>query len=147
MITYKGSLWIVIRNLLYGIGGSSLVTLIASCFLEFKIVFIIGAVVFSCFIYLALAGNSTNIVIKSEELSFYKQNKLKHRFNINKVDLYAKIRTQYGGSDCFLIVIEENRNQIVINCSMLGKNRFRRLLSDLCMAELEPIAIQIKAPK
>jgi len=142
MITYKSSLLIILRNLICATFGSGLVTMLTILFLELHITIITGAAAFLYFLYLALAGNNITIIIRGNELSFYRQQKLEHRFNLNKVELYAKIRTINGGSNCCLIVSEGNCAQTSIDCSMLGAKTFYKLLYDLNMTEFEPICLR-----
>ena len=135
MITYKSSLLIILRNLICAAFGSGIVILLLSLFLELNAAIIIGFAALTYFLYLALAGNNIIIVINGDELSFYRQQKLKHRFNLNKVELYAKVRTINGSSDCSLIVIEGSCKQTCIDCSMLGAKTFYKLLYALNMNE------------
>ena len=142
MITYKSSLLIIIRNLICAVFGSGIVILLLSLPLELNTAIIIGFVVLIYFLYLALISNNITIIISGDELSFYKQQKLEHSFNLNKVELYAKIRMINGGCDCYLIVSEGSCKQTCINCSMLGTETFYKLLYDLNMTEFEPICLR-----
>ena len=135
MITYKSSLLIILRNLICATFGSGIVILLLSLSLELNAAIIIGFVVLTYFLYLALTSNNITIIIKGDELSFYRQQKLEQRFNLNKVELYAKVRTINGSSDCYLIVSEGTCRQTCIDCSTLGAKTFYKLLYALNMNE------------
>lgn len=132
MITYKSSLFVIIKNVIYGVAGGAVLALILSWFIDNLVIAIaIAAVVGLFVVYLALFGDNIKIVIDGDDLSFYKMGKLKHHFKISEVGFRAKIKTRDGDSDCNLTVLSADGSETTIDCSMLGNSRFYKLLDSL----------------
>ena len=142
MITYKSSLFIIIKNIIYGIFGGGLAGLIASWFLELNISIIIGAVICFLICYFALVNDNIKLKIDGNDFYVYRLGKLKYHYKLDKVSLSAKIKTVDGDSDCILIVTEEGGGQTHIDCSMLGYSRFDRLLDTLGVTDPEPVEVK-----
>ena len=141
MIVYKSSLFIIAKNVFYGIFGGGFAGLVASWFsLDLIFSIPIGVLVGSFIIYSALIGDNIRVEIDGDTLSFYRLGKLKHQFQISRVGLHAKIRTSDGDSDCNLTITDEEGKSTNIDCSMLGKSRFYKLLDSLKVFD-EPVEL------
>ena len=100
----------------YGVLGGGVAALVASWFLELKFAVAIGVVLGLMIVYFALG----------------------------EVELSAKIKTSDGDSDCTLTVTESNGTETNIDCSMLGRSRFYKLLDTLHVTDPEPVAVSTK---
>ena len=129
MKIYKSSLFIIVKNVIYGICGGAVIAFILNLLLLTYLAVIIGAVVGLLIIYFAVIGDNIRVVIDGDNFTVYRRGKAKHSFNMCEVSLEARIKNRAG--DCILTVTEQNGESTRIDCSMLGQNRFYRLLADL----------------
>jgi hypothetical protein len=144
VIIYKSSAFIIVKNVIYSILGGIAVALILSWFIDANLAVIIGGAVGLLIIYFVLIGDNIRVEIDGDRLSFYRFKKLKHEFSIGKSGFNARIKTTDGDSDCTLTVIQENGEETYIDCSMLGKSRFYKLLDALRVTDPEPVEVETK---
>ena len=145
---YKSSLYIIIKNIVYGICGGGVAALIIHIWLELIPSIAIGTALGLFIIYLAVYSDNIKLVIDSEKLSIYRFSKLKHEFNLSEVSIGATVKTTYDGagsdSDCYLIITKSENEVERIDCSMLGARRFYRMLDDLEINNGDPVKIKTK---
>lgn len=148
---YKSSLYIIIKNIIYGIFGGAFATFIASIWLELTYSIAIGGTLGLLIIYFAVFGDNIRLLIDDEKLRIYRFRKLKHEFDLNEVSFSARIKTTYDSagsdSDCTLNVTKKDGETVSIDCSMLGARRFYRLLDDLEINNGAPTKLETKKKK
>lgn len=147
MIVYKSNPLIVLKNLVYAAFGGLLATMIAGWFLGATISIIIGAAIALYIMYCVLYGDNFKIVVDGDELSFYRRDKLVHRFKISEVGFRANIRSSSADSDCTLTVVKPDGSSTRIDCTTLGESRFYELLDTLKITDQEPKTVETKKKK
>jgi len=145
---YKSSLYIIIKNIVYGICGGGVAALIIHIWLDLIPSIVVGTSIGLFIIYLAVYADNIKLIIENEKLSIYRFSKLKHEFNLSEVSISASIKTTYDGagsdSDCYLTITKSENKVERIDCSMLGVRRFYRMLDDLDINNGEPVKIKTK---
>ena len=145
---YKSSLYIIIKNIIYGICGGGVIILIAHIWLDLTRAIALGSLIGIFIIYLAVFVDNIKLIIEDNKLSIYRFNKLKYEFNLEEVSIGASIKTTYDGagsdSDCTLIITNSNGEVERIDCSMLGARRFYRMLDSLEINNGAPLKIKTK---
>jgi len=144
MIVYKSSAFVIIKNVIYGVIGGVVAAFIAHIFLQWYLSAAIGVVLGLFVVYIALIGDNIKVVIDGDALSVYRRGKRKYYFKISEVELRARIKTTDGDSDCDLSVTERNGDVTCIDCSMLGKSRFYKLLESLHVTDAAPAAVRTR---
>jgi|GEM_PF-889623 len=134
---YKSSLFIIVKNAVYGVLGGAVIAFFLNIFLLTYLAVIIGAVISLLIVYFAAIGDNIRVVIDGDTFTVYRRGKVKHSFNMCEVSLEARIKNRAG--DCILMVTEQNGESTRIDCSMLGQNRFYRLLEDLKVVGSDPV--------
>ena len=140
MTVYKSSIFVLLKNVFYGIGGGFVAALIGNAFMDMLYAIILGIVLGAAVIYITLVSDNIKVTIDGDILSFYRLGKLKHQFSISRVGLHARIKSSGGDSDCTLTVTEPDGRETAIDCSMLGERRFYKLLDELKVGD-EPIEL------
>ena len=139
---YKSSLFVKIKNVIYGIFGGGALTFIASWFVSLEIAIIIGVAGFLLMAYFALIGDNIRVIVDGDFFSVYRGKKEKHRFNWKEVGIHANIKTTDGDSDCKLTVEDPDGETTYIDCSMLGASRFYKLLDAIGVTDAKPVAVE-----
>ncbi|MCL1890959.1 MAG: hypothetical protein FWG00_02915 [Coriobacteriia bacterium] len=142
MEVYQSSLFVKIKEIVYGVAGGAVLALILSWFLRWEIALAAGIAVLLLSILFALFFNNIKIVVDGDSFSVHRGSKEKHRFNLSEVGISALIKTTDGDSDCALSVTQANGEMTNIDCSMLGARRFNRLLDTLGVTDPEPEKIK-----
>jgi hypothetical protein len=137
-------MFVKIKHVVYGVFGGGLLALIASFFMRLEIAIAIGIAGFLLMAYSALIGDNIKIIVDDGWFSVFKGKKEKYRFNLNEVSIFASIKTTDGDSDCMLTVEEAAGEKTFIDCSMLGRNRFYKLLDTLGVTEPNPVQVITK---
>ncbi|MDR1100762.1 MAG: hypothetical protein LBL34_00120 [Clostridiales bacterium] len=146
MITYKCSILVIIKNVIYSLFGGVAAWLVASCFLEFNTAVMIGVGLCVIMLYFTLFGDRIKITVDDDILAVYRHGKIKHQFNLKEVGLHANVRTSQGDSDCMLTITESNGDETSVDCSLLGASRFYKLLHTLKVTDPAPVVVEtIKA--
>ncbi len=145
---YKSSLFIIIKNIVYGIVGGAFAGFIATIWLDPLYCILIGSGLGLLLIYFAVFGDNIKLVIEDDKLYVYRFSKLKYEFNLEEVEINARIKTTYDSagsdSDCTLNVVKETGETVRVDCSMLGVTRFYRLLEDLKITDNVPTKVVTK---
>ncbi len=135
MREFKSSLYVMGKNVAYGLGGAFLSGLVLSWFINSTVASILGLAVGAAIIYLAVHSNNIRVTVDGEAVSFYRKDRLLHRFTLSDHSFNAKIVTTTGSgisdSDCDLTVTAPDGTSTEIDCSMLGHGRFLELLDCL----------------
>jgi hypothetical protein len=142
MLTFKSSIFILIKNVFYGVVGGAVAALIASYFLDLTIAIAIGVVLGLLIIFFTLFSDNIKVVVGEGDFTVFRRGKARYSFKLSEVGFHARIRTKSGDSDCKLTVEEANGNKTYIDCSMLGASRFYRLLDALHVTDSEPTEIK-----
>lgn len=142
---YKSSLFVIGKNVLYGVGGAFVAALVLSWFLNGTLAVILGILAGLAIIYFAVIGDNIRVVLDDETLSIYRLGKLKHSFKLDESSFHAKVVTTTDStgsdSDCDLTVTGPDGEETRIDCSMLGYRRFMELLDDLGFNDGDPKAV------
>ena len=132
---YKSSLFIIVKNIVYGVAGGFTAALVASWFLGSSAAIVIGFAVCAAIIYFAVIGDNITVVVENGEMIVSRFSRELHRFTLDECAFNAKIVTTSdmtgGDSDCTLRVIDADGEETSIDCTMMGRTRFMRLLEDL----------------
>lgn len=151
MREYKSSLFVIGKNVVYGVGGGFVAALVLSWFLHAAIAVIGGLIAGAAIIYFAVFSDNISITVDDEKMEVFRFGKLLHSFKLSECGFKAKIVTTTGSavsdSDCDLTVSGPGESETTIDCSMLGRSRFLELLSDLGMDDKEPVAVPTTAKK
>lgn len=135
MREFKSSLFVIGKNVAYGIGGALLVALVLSWFINTTIAVVLGIAAGAAIIYLAVHSNNIRVVVDGDAVAFFRGEKELHRFTLADHSFHAKIVTTTGSgipdSDCDLTVTAPDGTETEIDCSMLGHGRFMELLDCL----------------
>ena len=145
MKEFKSSLFIIVKNVFYGIFGGAAIALIMYMFMEDLVIpIIVGTVLGLLIIYFAIVKDNIRIIVDPDRFTVYRGKKLKHSFNTKEVSMHAKIKTVDGDSDCTLTVTTPDGKETRIDCSMLGQSRFYKLLDALDVFDGEPVEVRTK---
>ena len=141
MKVYKSSLFVRIKNVIYGIFGGAILAWIANWFLRMELAIAIGVAAFLLIAYFALVGDNIKIIVEGDFFAVHKRGKEKYRFNYKEVGIHANIKTDGTDSDCLLTIEEANGKQTQLDCSMLGRSRFYKLLDSLQVTDAQPMKV------
>ena len=147
MLVFKSSLFVIVKNVAYALGGGAFAALIASIWLELIIAIIIGVAFALLMTYFAVFGDNFRVEVAGDIFTVYRRNKIKHQFDVTEVSLHARIKTVDGDSDCKLTVTGCDGKSAHIDLSMLGQSRFYKLLDALGVLDAEPIEVKTTTKK
>ena len=135
MTEYNSSLFVIGKNIVYAVAGSLVVMLVASWFLSGAVAVVLGVAVALLIVYFAVYRDNIRVTVDGDTLSFWRFGTLLHEFPVAECGFKANIVTRRdmtgGDSDCTLRVVDAGGEETSIDCSMMGKTRFMRLLEDL----------------
>lgn len=143
---YKSSLFVVIKNVVYGIGAAFVAALVLSWFINGYLALLLGMAAGAAIIYFAVHGDNIRVLLDDDTVSFYRGKKLLHAFN--RVDhsfrahVVTTIDSTGSDSDCDLTVIAPDGSETRIDCSMLGYRRFMGLLDGLGFNDQSPEQVE-----
>ena len=143
MREYKSSLFIIGKNVVYGIAGAFVAALVLSWFLSGAVSVILGILAGLAIIYFAVISDNITVVLDNGEMSVYRiGGRLLHRFRLDDCSFHAKIVTTSdmtgGDSDCTLTIDCADGGETNLDCSMLGKTTFMELLDALGFNDTQP---------
>ena len=142
MKEYKSSLFVIGKNILYGVGGGFVAALVLSWFINGSVAVVIGILAGLAIIYFAVIGDNIRVELDGETLAIYRLGKLRHSFKLAESSFRAKVVTTSDStgsdSDCDLTVVGPDGEETRIDCSMLGYGRFMELLDDLGFNDQKP---------
>lgn len=144
MKEYKSSLFVIGKNIVYGIGGAFVAALVASWFLSGFLAVLIGLAAGAAIIYFAVIGDNITVTLDDATMSVHRLGKLLHTFNREECSFHAKVVTTTdvtSDSDCTLTVTDADGEETALDCSMLGKTTFMRLLDDLGFNDQPAVAV------
>lgn len=145
MKEYKSSLFVIGKNVVYGVGGGFVAALVLSWFISAGVAVVLGCLAGLAIIYFAVIGDNIRVTLDDDTLAIYRLGKLKHSFKVAECSFNAKIVTTTGSavsdSDCDLTIADAGGEETTIDCSMLGRSRFLELLDDLGFNDQAPSAV------
>lgn len=145
MKRYKSSLFVIGKNVLYGVGGGFVAALVVSWFAGGFTAVLVGIVAGLAIIYFAVYGDNIEITLDDGVMTVTRFGKLLHTFTVDECSFNAKVRTTSdmtgGDSDCTLRITRADGGEVHLDCSMLGERRFMELLDDLGFNDTEPVAL------
>ena len=127
---YKSRVYRVIFNFLCGAVLSLFVFFIAHIWLSQLISIIITTVIFLSYIWLVIWGNFITIIVNDKEL-IVKNGKKEDKYEFSKYHFHAKTVSSRGDTECTLYAIDENGNETIIDCELIGIGQFMELINDL----------------
>ena len=127
---YKSRVYRVIFNFLCGAVLSLFVFFIAHIWLSQLISIIITTVIFLSYIWLVIWGNFITIIVNDKEL-IVKNGKKEDIYEFSKYHFRARTVSSRGDTECTLYAIDENGNETIIDCELIGIGQFKYLLADL----------------
>jgi hypothetical protein len=127
---YKSRIYRIIFNLLCGVALSFFVFYIAQIWLTQLTSIIITALIFLSYIWLVIWGNFITIIVTNKEL-IVKNGKKEGRYEFSKYHFRAKTVSSRGDTECTLYAIDENGNETIIDCELIGIGQFMELINDL----------------
>ena len=127
---YKSRVYRVIFNFLCGAILSIFVFFIAHIWLSQLTSIIIATIIFFSYIWLVIWGNFITIIINDKEL-IVKNGKKEDKYEFSKYYFRAKTVSSRGDTECTLYAIDENGNETIIDCELIGIGQFMNLISDL----------------
>ena len=127
---YKSRIHRIIFNLLCGAALSFFVFYISQIWLTQLTSIIITALIFLSYIWLVIWGNFITIIVNDKEL-IVKNGKKEDRYEFSKYYFRAKTVSSRGDTECTLYAIDENGNETIIDCELIGIGQFMYLLNDL----------------
>ena len=127
---YKSKIYKIIFNLLCGGALSFFVFYIAQIWLTQLTSIIITIVVFLSYIWLVIWENFITIIVNDKEL-IVKNGKKEDRYEFSKYSFYAKTVSSRNNTECTLHAIDENGNETIIDCELIGIGQFTNLINDL----------------
>ena len=142
MTVFKSSLFIIIKNVIYGVLGGTFAAVILNVFIDLPWAIVCGILLGLLIIYVVIIRDNFKVVIEDDRFTVYRHNKVKYRFTLSEVSLNARIKTVDGDSDCTLMVTEQDGKTTYIDLSMLGQSRFYRLLDALMITDSEPLEVK-----
>lgn len=152
MKVFTGSIFTLIKHVLYSIAGAVFLFFILFYFLKNPlIVYGVPSLIGIYLIYSTLVSDNIKIIIKDEGfMEVYSGGKLKHSFCLANVEFESYIKTTVDSagsdSDCRLTVIDkQSGNRETIDCSMLGPDKYCLLLEALGVGRSEePVKVVTK---
>ena len=146
MREFKSSLFVIAKNVLYGVGGAFVAALVLSWFLNGTVAVLLGLAVGAAIIYLAVYSNNIRVAVDNNTVSFHRRGTLLHQFSLDDHSFRAKVVTTTDStgsdSDCDLTVTAPDGSETQIDCSMLGYNQFMELLDCLGFNDQPPVAVE-----
>ena len=127
---YKSRIYRILFNLLCGAALSFFVFYISQIWLTQLTSIIITALIFLSYIWLVIWGNFITIIVTDKEL-IVKNGKKEDRYEFSKYHFHAKTVSSRGDTECTLYAIDENRNETIIDCELIGIGQFMELINDL----------------
>ena len=127
---YKSRIYRIIFNLLCGAALSFFVFYIAQIWLTQLTSIIITILIFLSYIWLVIWGNFITIIVTNKEL-IVKNGKKEGRYEFSKYHFRARTVSSRGDTECTLYAIDENANETIIDCELIGIGQFKCLLADL----------------
>lgn len=127
---YKSRIHRIIFNFLCGAVLSFFIFFIAQIWLSQLISVIIASLIFLLYIWLVIWGNFITIIVTDKEL-IVKNGKKEDRYEFNKYHFHAKTVSSRGDTECTLYAIDENGNETIIDCELIGIGQFMELINDL----------------
>ncbi len=127
---YKSRIYRILFNLLCGVALSFFVFYISQIWLTQLTSIIITALIFLSYIWLVIWGNFITIIVTDKEL-IVKNGKKEDSYEFNKYHFHAKTVSSRGDTECTLYAVDENGNETVIDCELIGIGQFIQLISDL----------------
>ena len=127
---YKSRIHRIIFNLLCGAALSFFVFYISQIWLSQLTSIIITALIFLSYIWLVIWGNFITIIVTDKEL-IVKNGKKEDRYEFSNYNFRAKTVSSRGDTECTLYAIDENGNETIIDCELIGIGQFMYLLNDL----------------
>lgn len=145
MKEYKSSLFVIGKNIVYGVGGALVAMLVASWFLSDFLAVLLGLAAGAAIIYFAVIGDNIAVTLDDGTMTVRRLGKLLHTFEVGECSFHAKVVTTSdmtgGDSDCMLTVTDADGEETRLDCSMLGKSRFMELLDDLGFNDQPAVAL------
>ena len=120
-----------IRTLILGLFTAAILGTAASGFVQAGAAAAIGALLCIVVIYLALVIEDIKIIVDSRTFTMYRRDKVVHRFILDDIYVIANRKRDGAIKSCLLSIISEDHKITQIDCSILGKKQFARLLASL----------------
>ena len=127
---YKSRIHRIIFNFLCGAVLSFFIFFIAQIWLSQLISVIIASLIFLLYIWLVIWGNFITIIVTDKEL-IVKNGKKEDKYEFSKYYFRAKTVSSRGDTECTLYAIDENGNETIIDCELIGIGQFMNLINDL----------------
>ena len=127
---YKSRIYRILFNLLCGAALSFFVFYISQIWLTQLTSIIITALIFLSYIWLVIWGNYITIIVTDKEL-IVKNGKKEDVYEFSKYYFRARTVSSRGDTECTLYAIDENGNETIIDCELIGIGQFKHLLADL----------------
>ena len=127
---YKSRIYRIIFNFLCGAVLSFFIFFIAQIWLSQLISIIIASLIFLLYIWLVIWGNFITIIVTDKEL-IVKNGKKEDVYEFSKYHFRARTVSSRGDTECTLYAIDENGNETIIDCELIGIGQFKELISDL----------------
>ena len=127
---YKSRIYRIIFNFLCAAVLSLVIFFIAQIWLSQTISIIIASLIFLFYIWLVIWGNFITIIVTDKEL-IVKNGKKEDVYEFSKYYFRARTVSSRGDTECTLYAIDENANETIIDCELIGIGQFRHLLADL----------------
>ena len=127
---YKSRIYRIIFNFLCGAVLSFFIFFIAQIWLSQLISIIIASLIFLLYIWLVIWGNFITIIVNEKEL-IVKNGKKEDIYEFSKYYFRARTVSSRGDTECTLYAIDENANETIIDCELIGIGQFKCLLADL----------------
>ena len=127
---YKSRIYRIIFNFLCAAVLSLVIFFIAQIWLSQTISIIIASLIFLFYIWLVIWGNFITIIVTDKEL-IVKNGKKEDVYEFSKYYFRARTVSSRGDTECTLYAIDENGNETIIDCELIGIGQFKHLLADL----------------
>ena len=128
---YKSRIHRIIFNFLCGAVLSFFIFFIAQIWLSQLTSIIIASLIFLLYIWLVIWGNFITIIVTDKEL-IVKNGKKEDVYEFSKYYFRARTVSSRGDTECTLLyAIDENGNETIIDCELIGIGQFKHLLADL----------------
>ena len=127
---YKSRIYRILFNLLCGAVLSFFVFYISQIWLTQLTSIIIASLIFLLYIWLVIWGNFITIIVNEKEL-IVKNGKKEDVYEFSKYYFRARTVSSRGDTECTLYAIDENGNETIIDCELIGIGQFKCLLADL----------------
>ena len=135
---YKSRIYRIIFNFLCAAVLSLVIFFIAQIWLSQFISITIASLIFLFYIWLVIWGNFITIIVNDREL-IVKNGKKEDRYEFSKYYFRAKTVSSRGDTECTLYAIDENVNETIIDCELIGIGQFMNLISDLKLDNSEKV--------